>query len=118
MIARLELSVPYTLVNDAFGVLRAGSADGCGVVVIAGTGPTVAGRNRSGATFRTFGLGVRWGDFNGAAGLVLETTCAIRYAWIGRGPATTLSDAFVQAYGAANAPDPVDAQTRRRARSV
>lgn len=112
VIARLELPGPCTLVNDAFGALRAGSADGCGVVVIAGTGSTVAGRNRSGATFRTFGLGARWGDFNGAAGLVWDATRAIGHAWIGRGPATTLSDAFVQAYGAADVPDLVERVSR------
>lgn len=112
VIARLELPGPRTLVNDAFGALRAGSADGCGVVVIAGTGSTVAGRNRSGATFRTFGLGTNWGDFNGAAGLVLEATRAIGHAWIGRGPATALSDAFVQAYGAADVPDLVERVSR------
>lgn len=112
VIARLELPGPRTLVNDAFGALRAGSADGCGVVVIAGTGSTIAGRNRSGATFRTFGLGMCWGDFNGAAGLVLEATRAIGHAWIGRGPATALSDAFVQAYGAADVPDLVERVSR------
>ncbi|MCS6940213.1 MAG: BadF/BadG/BcrA/BcrD ATPase family protein [Roseiflexaceae bacterium] len=112
VIARLELPGPYTLVNDAFGALRAGSADGCGVVVIAGTGSTVAGRNRSGATFRTFGLGARWGDFDGAAGLVWDATRAIGHAWIGRGPATALSDAFVQAYGASDVPDLVERVSR------
>jgi N-acetylglucosamine kinase-like BadF-type ATPase len=112
VIARLDLPGPYTLVNDAFGALRAGSADGCGVVVIAGTGSTVAGRNRSGATFRTFGLGMRWGDFHGAAGLVWEATRAIGLAWVGRGPATALSDAFVQAYGAADVPDLVERVSR------
>jgi len=99
-------------VNDAFGALRAGSADGCGVVVIVGTGSTVAGRNRRGDTFRTFGLGMVWGDFHGATGLVWEATRAIGHAWIGRGPATALTDAFVQAYGAAGLLDLVERVSR------
>lgn len=112
VIRRLDLPGPYTLVNDAFGALRAGSTDGCGVAVIAGTGSTVAGRNRRGATFRTFGLGMHWGDFHGAAGLVWEATRAIGHAWIGRGPATALSDAFVRAYGAVDVPDLVERVSR------
>ncbi len=112
VIARLGLPGPHLLVNDAFGALRAGSSDGCGVVVIAGTGSTIAGRNRRGATFRTFGLGMQWGDFHGAAGLVWAATRAIGHAWIGRGPATALADAFVQAYGAADIPDLIERVSR------
>ncbi|MBO9322880.1 MAG: ATPase, partial [Roseiflexus sp.] len=48
VVTRLGVPGPFILVNDAFGALRAGSADGCGVVVIVGTGSTVAGRNRRG----------------------------------------------------------------------
>jgi N-acetylglucosamine kinase-like BadF-type ATPase len=112
VVTRLGVPGPFILVNDAFGALRAGSADGCGVVVIVGTGSTVAGRNRRGDTFRTFGLGMVWGDFHGATGLVWEATRAIGHAWIGRGPATALTDAFVQAYGAAGLLDLVERVSR------
>ncbi len=112
LIDRLGVPGPRILVNDTFGALRAGSADGHGVVIIAGTGSTIAGHNRHGTIFRTFGLGALWGDFQGASGLVWGATRAIGHAYFGRGPATALADAFVNAYGAADIPDMVERVSR------
>ena len=50
----LELTGPRMLVNDAFAALRAGIRHRHGCVSIAGTGGSNVGRNRAGATFRTF----------------------------------------------------------------
>ncbi|HEU4322130.1 MAG TPA: BadF/BadG/BcrA/BcrD ATPase family protein [Roseiflexaceae bacterium] len=112
MIASLGVPGPQTLVNDAFVGLRAGTDDGCGVVVIAGTGAVVAGRNRAGATFRTFGLGFHWGDHGGAPELVDLATRAIAHAYIGRGPATRLTELFLEAEGARDVPDMAERATR------
>lgn len=99
-IQKLGVPGPYALVNDTYVALRAGSRDGSGVVVIAGTGCTVAGRNRKGDVFRTFGRDERWGDFGAASHFVSLATRAMVFAYIGRGPQTALTDLFVQYYGA------------------
>lgn len=98
VVQRLGVPGPYTLVNDAYAPLRAGSRDGCGIGVIVGTGSTLVGRNRRGQGFRTFGLGYTWGDFQGGAGIVREATRAIGHAYFGRGPHTALTERFVREY--------------------
>lgn len=115
VVARLTVPGPRILVNDTFGALRAGSTSGCGVVVIAGTGSTIAGRNQHGAIFRTFGLGAIWGDFQGASGLAWGAARAIGHAYFGRGPATALTDAFLQVYGVADVPEMVERASRGEA---
>jgi N-acetylglucosamine kinase-like BadF-type ATPase len=99
IVQRLGIPGPYTLVNDTYAALRAGSRDGCGVAVIVGTGSTMVGRNRRGEGFRTFGLGYVWGDFQGGSGLVWEATRAIGHAYFGRGPQTALTERFLREYG-------------------
>jgi len=67
----LRLSGSVEIVNDAQVALRAGTSKPEGVVVIAGTGSVVAGRNSDGQTFRTLGLGPYFGDYvvaNGGGG--------------------------------------------------
>ncbi|GAB4202321.1 MAG: BadF/BadG/BcrA/BcrD ATPase family protein [Roseiflexaceae bacterium] len=112
VIASLGVPGPQTLVNDAFVGLRAGTDDGCGVVVIAGTGAVVAGRNHAGATFRTFGLGFQWGDHGGAPELVDLATRAVAHAYIGRGPATKLTELLLEAEAARDVPELVERATR------
>jgi N-acetylglucosamine kinase-like BadF-type ATPase len=112
---RLGVPGPRLLVNDTIAALRAGSRDGCGVAVIAGTGSTVAGRNRSGDTFRTFGLGRMWGDFQGASGLVLEALRALGMRHYGRIASTSLEARFLSAFGAASVPELAERISRNEA---
>ena len=51
------------IVNDSFAALRAGTDQPFGVVIIAGTGSVVAGRNREGDEYRSLGLGRQYGDY-------------------------------------------------------
>ncbi|MFV2063076.1 MAG: N-acetylglucosamine kinase [Chloroflexota bacterium] len=48
---RLALRAVPTVMNDAFGALRAGTPDGIGVVLVVGTGAAVAARGLAGATW-------------------------------------------------------------------
>jgi N-acetylglucosamine kinase-like BadF-type ATPase len=98
IIQRLAVPGPHALVNDAYVALRAGSDEGYGVAVISGTGVNIAGHNRRGEHFRTFGLGNEWGDYGSSSDLVQRATRAVGYAYIGRGPATLLSQRFVEIY--------------------
>ena len=116
IVQRLEVPGPHALVNDAYVALRAGSDEGHGLAVISGTGVTVAGRNQRGYQFRTFGLGAEWGDFGSASEIVALATRAIGYAHLGRGPATLLTERFVEAYQAHDALDLIERITRGQAK--
>jgi N-acetylglucosamine kinase-like BadF-type ATPase len=105
VVDRLGLAGPRAVVNDAFAALRAGAPDDVGVAVIAGTGSTIAGRNRAGRTFRTFGLGGLWGEFQGAGGLVHAACRALGRSYFGSGPPTALEPRLLQALGIASVPE-------------
>jgi N-acetylglucosamine kinase-like BadF-type ATPase len=94
IIAPLLLDIPLFLDNDAYLPLRAGSRHAYGIGVIAGTGSTVAGIAPSGRRFRNFGLGRRWGGFDGATQLGEDALQRISAAHFGRGPATVLTAAL------------------------
>ncbi|MEP6973683.1 MAG: BadF/BadG/BcrA/BcrD ATPase family protein [Actinomycetota bacterium] len=80
------------LVNDAFVALRAGCAQPWGVVVIAGTGTVVAGRDPAGREYRTLGLGRVFGDFGSEFDVSELAVRAVADAYTGRGPSTMLTD--------------------------
>jgi N-acetylglucosamine kinase-like BadF-type ATPase len=105
LIERLALPGPHLLVNDTFAALRAGSTDDVGVAVICGTGSTIAGRNRAGQTFRTFGLGALWGEHQGASGLVWAAFRAMGRSYFGSGPHTSLAARMLAAHGATSVPE-------------
>jgi N-acetylglucosamine kinase-like BadF-type ATPase len=105
IIERLDVPGPKTLVNDAYIALYAGSGDGWGVAVIAGTGATIAGRNRRGEWFRSFGWNHRWGDFGSASDIVSLATRALVHAYTGRSQPTALTGRFLAYYRAGSLPE-------------
>jgi N-acetylglucosamine kinase-like BadF-type ATPase len=100
ILRRLGVPGPFALVNDTAVALRAGTEDGVGVVIISGTGTTVAGRNPAGERWRTFGEGEELGDTGGAGGIARLALRAVARAYTGAGPATALSAMLVEHYGA------------------
>jgi N-acetylglucosamine kinase-like BadF-type ATPase len=88
----LRLSGPSSLVNDAFVALRAGTDRPYGVVIVAGTGSVVAGRNAGGRVFRTLGLGPMFGDWGGGSEVPEAGVRAVADAFVGTGPATALTE--------------------------
>jgi N-acetylglucosamine kinase-like BadF-type ATPase len=99
VVERLGVPGPQVLVNDTYGALRAGTRQGYGVVIIAGTGTTVAGCNRRGERFRTFGEGQVLGDVGGAGDIVWLALRAVAQAYTGRGRPTAITDRFVRMRG-------------------
>ncbi len=99
-LAPLRLECPSTIMNDSYIALRAGARAPWGVVVIAGTGTVVAGRSRGGETFRTLGLGRLLGDDGSASDVAEQVIRAVARAYVGRGPATSLSDGLLKLTGA------------------
>jgi N-acetylglucosamine kinase-like BadF-type ATPase len=88
----LGIHTPCRILNDSFVALRAGANHPWGVVVIAGTGSVVAGRNPTGETARTFGLGPMFGDFGSGTDVSTEAITAVAAQLTGQGPKTLLSE--------------------------
>jgi N-acetylglucosamine kinase-like BadF-type ATPase len=88
----LGIHTPCRIVNDSFVALRAGATQPWGVVVIAGTGSVVSGRNPAGETARTFGLGPMFGDFGSGTDVSAEAITAVAAHLTGQGPPTMLTD--------------------------
>ncbi|HHX63444.1 MAG TPA: ATPase, partial [Chloroflexi bacterium] len=86
------------------GALRAGARRGYGIVIIAGTGTTVAGIGRDGRRFRTFGEGRMTGDIGGAGDIVWMAVQAVARAYTGRGKPTALTERLLEI---ADVPDTV-----------
>jgi N-acetylmuramic acid 6-phosphate etherase len=85
---RLELT------NDGALVLGAGTPEGWGLAVIAGTGSLALGRSADGRTARAGGWGYLMGDEGSGYRITLAALEAVARAADGRGPATRLTDAM------------------------
>jgi N-acetylglucosamine kinase-like BadF-type ATPase len=79
------------VVNDALIALVAGARDEPGIVIIAGTGSIVYGRNAQGAAARAGGWGHMIGDEGSGYWIGREALAAVMRAADGRGPATQLT---------------------------
>lgn len=93
--ARIGLSAPPLVVNDALGALRAGSPDWTGIAVVAGTYNAIGARHPDG---RVFHLGF-WPDGAGGRHIAREGLHAVYRAGIGMGPSTALTGLALSLYG-------------------
>jgi N-acetylmuramic acid 6-phosphate etherase len=92
-----SLAKHFQQVNDAEPVLAAGSREGWGIALIAGTGSLAYGKNRSGEMARAGGWGYLFGDEGSAYSIALAALRAVAAAIDGRGPQTALQSALMQA---------------------
>jgi N-acetylglucosamine kinase-like BadF-type ATPase len=101
LLAELGFSMPLELVNDTILGILAGSREGWGLAVVAGTRCNCWGwdstRKRMG---HVTGGGWMMGEHAGGTELVQKVIQAIAYEWTRRGPATALSALFVTHTGA------------------
>jgi N-acetylglucosamine kinase-like BadF-type ATPase len=109
----LGLGGGRSVLNDSEIVLRAGTDRASAVAVIAGSGSVVAGHNASGERFRTLGVGPLFGDFSSAIDVSEEAVRAVARAYIGRGPATSLSGLLCQRFERATTADLLEFLSRR-----
>jgi N-acetylglucosamine kinase-like BadF-type ATPase len=79
------------VVNDALIALAAGAHDAPGIVIIAGTGSIIYGRNSAGEAARAGGWGHMVGDEGSGYWIGREAVAAVMRASDGRGPATRLT---------------------------
>ena len=91
---------PVAVCNDAVLGLLAGTEEGWGVALVAGTSCNCRGRDPQGREGRVTGDGHIFGEYGGAGELVDRALHAVVAEWSRRGPATRLSDALVGYVGA------------------
>jgi N-acetylglucosamine kinase-like BadF-type ATPase len=109
----LGMSGPCSLLNDSFIALRAGTDLSLGVVIVAGSGTTIAGRNRAGETYRTLGQGPpMFDDFGSASDVADKAVQAVARAFTGRGPDTVLSQRLCEATGASSVAELLEGLSR------
>lgn len=83
-------------IHDGLATLWAGTPDGRGVALIAGTGSFAFGQNDSGQTSRCGGWGYLFGDEGSGYAMALSGLRAVTKATDGRGPQTSLRDRLLQ----------------------
>ena len=88
---RIGFKSRVLVVNDALIALVAGAGDDRGLVVIAGTGSIVYGRDADGRAARAGGWGYLLGDEGGGFWIGRAALSAVVRQYDGRGPATLLT---------------------------
>ena len=106
----IGLTCPLEIVNDATLGILAGTSEGWGVSVVAGTGCNARGwskdHKRQG---RAVGGGGYWsGEYAGGFDIVARAMQAVAFEWLKRGPTTALTRLFLEHTGAKNLDDLIE----------
>ncbi|NMB74192.1 MAG: ATPase [Myxococcales bacterium] len=96
------------LENDTIVALRAGTEDGVGVALIAGTGSNAIGRARDGTKLQVGGLGRLSGDYGSAYQLAEAAIVAAIQGDDGRGLPTSLTPALCRRLGLSHIHDIIE----------
>jgi N-acetylglucosamine kinase-like BadF-type ATPase len=97
--ARIDLARRVDITTDVALLLAAGTPEGWGLAVVAGTGSMAYGRSADGRTARAGGWGYLLGDEGSGYALAVAGLQAIARAADERGPATRLTEHFLQHLG-------------------
>ncbi|MFO0796544.1 MAG: N-acetylmuramic acid 6-phosphate etherase [Gemmataceae bacterium] len=97
--AKVHLAPSVDVIEDAALLLAAGTPDGWGVAVVAGTGSMAYARAADGRTARAGGWGYLLGDEGSGYAIALAGLRAAARAADGRGPGTVLIDKLLSAFG-------------------
>lgn len=89
----------FSIANDTFAVLRAGTERGWGVAVVCGAGINCVGVAPDGRHARFLSLGAITGDWGGGYDVGLAAVSAAARSEDGRGPTTTLEHAVPGYFG-------------------
>ena len=111
--ARVSLADKVSVANDATLLLAAGTPNGWGLAVIAGTGSIAFTLDESGTDGRAGGWGHLLGDEGSAFQVVLQSLRAAARFADACGPRTALLDAFVHRMGLKEPRDLIPAVYRR-----
>jgi N-acetylglucosamine kinase-like BadF-type ATPase len=114
-IGQLGLSAPYHIVNDAIPGLVAGAEEGWGIGLVSGTGCNCWGLDREHKRVgRVTGYGILMGEAAGGTELVYRAMQMVSFAWIKRGPETSLAQAFIDYVSAKDVEDLLEGYTENR----
>jgi N-acetylglucosamine kinase-like BadF-type ATPase len=105
-IASIGLLAPVEAVNDTIIGLLAGSSQGWGIAVVAGTGTNCWGWDRDHNVGRVTGVG--YGEHGGAGNLIERALSSIAHEWTKRGPKTLLTQEFLRLTGAKDIPSLIE----------
>lgn len=109
----LGLAAPIGVVNDALLGLLAGSKEGWGVGIVAGTSCNCWGLDRDRRVGRMTGFS--WlGEHAGSYELVVKAIQAIAKEWTLRGPPTDLTQAFIAHLGAKDIEELLERLSKKR----
>ena len=86
----------FSVVNDAELILAAGTPEGWGVALVAGTGSVCLGRTREGRTVRVGGWGPLLGDEGSGYAIAIAALHRVTETADGRAQATALLDAVLR----------------------
>ena len=112
----LGLNCPLEIVNDAALGILAGSLEGWGVSLVAGTGCNARGLSRDHQREgRAIGGWSEWsGEYAGGYDIAARAMRAVAFEWLKRGPATALTQVFLEKTGARDPGDLVEGLYLRR----
>ena len=104
------LACPLEIVNDATLGILAGASAGWGVSLVAGTGCNARGWSREHKRQgRAVGGGSHWsGEYAGGYDIAARAMQAVTFEWLKRGPATALTQVFLEHTGAIDLDDLVE----------
>jgi len=100
--------INFTLANDAFLGIPAGSPAGVGVCAINGSGSTLAGINKAGRMLQIGGVGFISADFGGGGMLGEMAVSAVYRELFRRGERTCLTPVFMEKLGINDKHDFID----------
>jgi N-acetylglucosamine kinase-like BadF-type ATPase len=101
-IGSLGLDCPFEAVNDAVLGIFAGTSQGWGISIIAGTGENCWGVDRTRKFGRMTGNSMLMDEYGGASTIVYKAVRAISQAWSLRGSQTALTETFLLHSGASS----------------
>jgi N-acetylglucosamine kinase-like BadF-type ATPase len=99
VLAAIVNAARWVVTTDAVTALAGATADGQGIIAIAGTGSIAFGRNASGRTARAGGWGYIFGDEGSAFDIVRQGLRAALRMEEGWGPATVVRGVLLEATG-------------------
>jgi N-acetylglucosamine kinase-like BadF-type ATPase len=112
----IGIDAPVEICNDAVLGLLAGTDEGWGVALVAGTSNNCRGRDQQGREGRITGDGNMFGEYGGAGELVEKALHSVVAEWSMRGPSTRLSEALVKHIGAKDVDDMLEGMSLGRYR--
>ena len=94
-IETLNLRCPFEVVNDTIIGIKAGSVQGWGIGIVAGTGENCWGVDKNMNFGRMTGNSIYMDEYGGAGTIVYKAIREISRQWGMRGPDTALSEIFM-----------------------